>query len=149
MTIKINWVLNDQLAIGAVPRDNNDLELLKKYGIVWIFSLCSKEEINVEINFEDYFSCKRVILPDHKYKEALTIDQLNLAINTLAEIIESGPVYIHCVAAIERSPLVCMAWLIKKHNLNPTQALDYMMDIHKGTNPLPEQLKLLYLINKN
>ncbi len=146
MTIKIDWVLNDQLAIGAAPRDNNDLDVLKKYGFVWIFSLCSKEEINVEVNFEDYFSCKRVILPDHKYKEALTIDQLNLAINTLAEIIESGPVYIHCVAGIERSPLVCMAWLVKNYNLTPTQALDYLMDVHKGTNPLPAQLKLLNLL---
>ena len=146
MTIKIDWVLNDQLAIGAVPRDNNDLRVLKKYGFVWIFSLCSKEEINVEVNFEDYFSCKRVILPDHKYKEALTIDQLNLAINTLAEIIESGPVYIHCVAGIERSPLVCMAWLVKNYNLTPTQALDYLMDVHKGTNPLPAQLNLLNLL---
>ena len=146
MTIKIDWVLNDQLAIGAAPRDNNDLDVLKKCGFVWIFSLCSKEEINVEVNFEDYFSCKRVILPDHKYKEALTIDQLNLAINTLAEIIESGPVYIHCVAGIERSPLVCMAWLVKNYNLTPTQALDYLMDVHKGTNPLPAQLKLLNLL---
>ena len=146
MTIKIDWVLKDQLAIGAVPRDNNDLEVLKKYGFVWIFSLCSKEEINVELNFEDYFSCKRVILPDHKYKEALTIDQLNLAINTLAEIIESGPVYIHCVAGIERSPLVCMAWLVKNYNLTTTQALDYLMDVHKGTNPLPAQLNLLNLL---
>ncbi len=146
MSIKIDWVLNDQLAIGAAPRDNNDLDVLKKYGFVWIFSLCSKEEINVEVNFEDYFSCKRVILPDHKYKEALTIDQLNLAINTLAEIIESGPVYIHCLAGIERSPLVCMAWLVKNYNLTPTQALDYLMDVHKGTNPLPAQLKLLNLL---
>ena len=39
--------------------------------------------------YEDYFSCKRIILPDHKYKETLTINQLNLAINTLSEIIES------------------------------------------------------------
>ena len=146
MTIKIDWVLNDQLAIGAAPRDNNDLKVLKKSGFVWIFSLCSKEEINVEVNFEDYFSCKRVILPDHKYKEALTIDQLNLATNTLAEIIESGPVYIHCVAGIERSPLVCMAWLVKNYNLTPTQALDYLMDVHKGTNPLPAQLNLLNLL---
>ena len=71
---------------------------------------------------------------------------MNLAINTLAEIIESGPVYIHCLAGIERSPLVCMAWLVKNYNLTPTQALDYLMHVHKGTNPLPAQLKLLNLL---
>ena len=128
--------LNNKLAIGAAPRYLRDLEELKKNEIVWIFSLCSKEENNAKVNFEEYFSCKRLILPDHKYKEALTINLLNLAVNTLAEIMESGPVYIHCLAGVERSPLVCMGWLIKNYNLTVTQALDYLMEIHKGTNPL-------------
>ena len=52
-------------------------------------------------------------------------------------------VFLHCVAAMERSPLVCMAWLIKHKNLSITQSLDYMMSINKGTNPLPSQLKVL------
>ena len=41
MSIKIDWVLNNKLAIGAAPRDMRDLEELKKNEIVWIFSLCS------------------------------------------------------------------------------------------------------------
>ena len=32
------------------------------------------------------------------------------------------------------------SWLIKKHNLKPDLALDYLMQLHVGTNPLPEQL---------
>ena len=143
MAFKIDWVLIDKLALGSAPRKIDDIEELKKNKFKWIFSLCSKKEITVEVNYEDYFSCKRIILPDHKYKESLTINQLNLAINTLSEIIESGPVYIHCVAGFERSPLVCIAWLVKNYNLTTTQALDYLMDVHKGTNPLPDQLKLL------
>ena len=98
------------------------------------------------MNYEDHFCCKRIVLPDHKYKEDLTIDKLNLAINTLAEIMEIGPVYIHCVAGIERSPLVCMAWLVKHYDLTPTQALEYLMDVNTGTNPLPKQFRLLKLI---
>ena len=146
MTIKVDWVLRNELAIGSAPKSFEDLNELKKNKIVGILSLCSKEENPSEVKFEEYFVCKRVVLPDHKYKSPPTIEKLELAIETLESILSSGPIYIHCVAGAERSPLVCMAWLIKKHNLNPTQALDYMMGIHIGTNPLPDQLKLLYLI---
>ena len=146
MAIKINWVLNNQLAVGSAPRKIEDIKELKNNRIRWIFSLCSKNEVNVEVNYEENFLCKRIVLPDHKYKETLSIDQLNLAINTLSEIIEFGPVYIHCVAGIERSPLVCMAWLVKYFDMTPTQALDYLMDVNTGTNPLPEQFNLLNLI---
>ena len=146
MHISINWVLTNKLAVGPAPRKQEDLEVLKKNRIKWIFSLCSENEVNVEVNYEEHFCCKRIVLPDHKYKEDLTIDKLNLAINTLAEIMEIGPVYIHCVAGIERSPLVCMAWLVKHYDLTPTQALEYLMDVNTGTNPLPKQFRLLKLI---
>ena len=64
----------------------------------------------------------------------------------MQKIIEYGPVYTHCVFGIERSPLVCMAWLVKHYDLTPTQALDYLMDVNTFTNPLPEQFSLLKLI---
>ena len=146
MAIKIDWVLNQKLALGPAPQNIEDFHELKKNKIVGILSLCSKEEISVSFDFEKNFSCKRVVLPDHKYKEALTIEQLNLALESLASIVEKGPVYVHCVAGIERSPLVCMAWLIQNHDLTPTQALDYLMGVHIGTNPLPDQLRLLNLL---
>ena len=146
MTIKINWVLNNQLALGPAPRKIEDIKELKNNKIKGILSLCSENEINVEVNYEENFSCKRIVLPDHKYKEALTIDQLNAAINILEEIIELGPIYIHCVAGVERSPLVCMAWLVKHYDLTPTEALDYLMNVNVGTNPLPAQFGLLNLI---
>ena len=44
---------------------------------------------------------------------------------------------------MERSPLICIAWLIKENGLNVVQAMDYMMQVHNGTNPLPEQLAIL------
>ena len=146
MVIKIDWVLNNKLALGPAPKKLEDIDELKKNKIVWIFSLCSQKEITININYEEYFACKRIVLYDHKYEDKLTIEQLNLALITLEEIIDSGPVYVHCVAGVERSPLVCMGWLIQKHNLTPTQALDYLMDIHVGTNPLPEQFRLLHFL---
>ena len=32
---------------------------------------------------------------------------------------------------------------VQQHHLNPARALDYLMQVHPGTNPLPEQLALL------
>ena len=54
-----------------------------------------------------------------------------------------GPTFVHCVASIERSPLICMAYLIKKCNLTPIEALDYLMEVHPISNPLPGQFAIL------
>ena len=141
--IKIDWLLHKELAIGPAPWTIEDINELKANGISAILSLCSLEELNKELKLEDYFKCKRIVLPDHKYRKPPSINQLNMALEALEALQLFGPVYVHCLAGIERSPLVCMAWLVKKHNLNPTQALDYLMNNHPGTNPLAEQLKLL------
>ena len=127
-------------------KPKNIIKCLKKNRIKWIFSLCSENEVNVEVNYEENFCCKRIVLPDHKYKEDLTIDKLNLAINTLAEIMEIGPVYIHCVAGIERSPLVCMAWLVKNYDLTPTQSLEYIINVNKVKQMIK---KIFFLFSSN
>ena len=50
---------------------------------------------------------------------------------------------------MERSPLVCLAWLVQEHRMTPERALDYMMQQHPGTNPLPGQLALLHELRSN
>lgn len=66
-----------------------------------------------------------------------------MALQALVELQAEGPVFVHCVAAMERSPLICLAWLMRKRGLTRLQALDYLTELHPGTNPLPEQLALL------
>ena len=144
----VDWVLKNELALGPAPRKKSDFNLLHQKGIVAILSLCGKDEVfykdDISLEFvENKFTCRRVILPDHRVNTPLNLEQLNHALNVLSEIILLGPVFAHCVAAIERSPLVCMAWLIRKHNLKPQQALDYIMQVHPGSCPLSSQLKLL------
>jgi hypothetical protein len=36
-----------------------------------------------------------------------------------------------------------MAWLVRTHGQSPQRALDYLMQVHPGTNPLPGQWRLL------
>ena len=146
MNIKLDWILSNEIAIGSAPKTIEDVNHLKINGINGILSLCSKEENPFNVNLKDFFNCKNILLPDHKYNYPLSIDQLNLALENLSLLKKEGPVYVHCLAGVERSPIVCMGWLVKNHNLTPTQALDYLMNVHHGTNPLPDQFKLLYLL---
>ena len=124
MNIKLDWILNNEIAIGSAPKTFEDIHHLKKNGINGILSLCSKEENPFNINLKDFFNCKNIVLPDHKCNYPLSIDQLNLALENLSKLKKKGSVYVHCLAGVERSPLVCMGWLVKNHKLTPTQALD-------------------------
>ena len=88
-------------------------------------------------------------MPDHKVDKEILLSEIHEIISIIAIFSESGPVFVHCFAAVERSPLICMAWLVSQHELTPQRALDYLMDIHPRTNPLPSQFKLLYSIKNN
>ena len=140
---KFNWVLNGKLAIGTCPRYEEDLIQIKENHIKSIFGLCDPTEAIYPDNLQTTFKLVRYVLPDHKSDILVSSEDLLNARNTLNKLLQEGPVFLHCVAAMERSPLVCIAWLIKYKNLSITQSLDYMMSINKGTNPLPSQLKVL------
>ena len=140
---RIDWVLTNDLAIGPAPRADRHLQRLKDAGIQAVLSLCSAEEAQPPQGFTDQFQCQRIVLPDHRSPDVMTLHQLNSSLLALSELRQQGPVFVHCVAAIERSPLICMAWLVQEKNLSPTEALDYLMQVHPGTNPLPRQYELL------
>ena len=141
---RIDWVLTDELAIGPAPRAERHLVRLKAAGINAVLSLCSVEEAQPPQGLTEQFQCQRIVLPDHRSSDVMTLHQLSSSLLALEQLRQHGAVFVHCVAAVERSPLVCMGWLIKKHKLNPTEAIDYLMQIHRGTNPLPGQFALLH-----
>ena len=140
---RFSWVLVDELAVGPAPRKNRHLVQLEHAGIKSILSLCKKEEAEIPDLINVKFKTLRVVLPDHKAGRIPNPAEFVEALKALYILKKNGPVFVHCVAAMERSPLLCMAWLVREHNMTPDQALDYMMQIHPGTNPLPEQLNLL------
>lgn len=145
---RIDWVLTNELAIGPAPRAERHLQRLKTAGIDAVLSLCSVEEAQPPQGLTEHFQCQRIVLPDHRSPEVITLHQLNSSLLALEELRQHGPVFVHCEAAVERSPLICMGWLIKTHHLSPTESIDYLMQIHQGTNPLPAQLTLLHQVNQ-
>jgi protein-tyrosine phosphatase len=82
-------------------------------------------------------------LPDHKIGVAPIIDEIEDCIQIIKKLKQKTSIYIHCLAGIERSPLICMAWLIKEHKLSMEESMEYMMQVHPNTNPHKEQLDLL------
>mgnify|MGYP006272417103 CR=1 FL=1 len=140
---RISWVLRDQLALGPAPRAARHLDRLEQEGIRAVLSLCAADEHEQPPELRDRFHGARVVLPDHRSGCAPTPAQLQQALSALTSLRRHGPVFVHCLASMERSPLVCLAWLMREQGLTRLQALDYLSQVHPGTNPLPEQLALL------
>ena len=140
---KLDWVLINELAVGRAPLKKSHFEYLANKKIKSILNLCNKEEAPIDESFKSVFNFKRYTLPDHKVNKEIEIFEIKEIIKIIESLKSSGPIYIHCFAGVERSPLICMAWLISKHKLSPQRALDYLMEVHKGSNPLPSQYKLL------
>lgn len=141
--LNFDWVLIDELAVGALPKNDSHLSFLKNNNIKSIFTLCSKEEGHVPINFQNHFNCINYVLPDHRSKKLPKIEEIKECINILENLLKKGGVYVHCFAGVERSPLICLAYLITNKNIDVQNSLEYMMQIHPRTNPLKGQLDLL------
>ncbi|MGB5135663.1 MAG: dual specificity protein phosphatase family protein [Prochlorococcaceae cyanobacterium] len=141
---RIDWVLRGQLALGPAPQRPEHLIELEQQGIGSVLSLCSSEEWPAPSGLEQCFAWVRHPLPDHHSGRYPTLEELESALAAAARLRELGrPLYVHCMAAMERSPLLCLAWLIRHRGLSRIQSLDYLMQVHPGTSPLAGQLSLL------
>ena len=140
---KVDWILVDEIAIGKAPKRKEDFDLLLSNGFKSILSLCYQDEYEFDREFLKPFNYLNYPIPDHRKGKLPTTLEISEALNLLDLAREKGPVFIHCFAAVERSPLICMAWLINKKKMNTNEALEYMMEVHPRTCPLSSQLKLL------
>ena len=146
-----NWILINKLAVGTSPLKESDIKFLKKKKIKNILGLCSEEEVkwNEKINVD--FSCFRIVLPDSNKKILPTNEQLKNAFNLLKDLVSNDITFIHCVASMERSPLLCIMYVMEKYNLSLEEALDFVKRVHTNTNPTNDQLLCItnYISNKS
>ena len=106
-----NWILKNKLAIGTACRNDDDYFLLKRGGIKSILDLRNDYDFlkfnnNFDFRFIDDFKYVNFQLPDHNSKRLATSLEINQGINSLSELILNGPVFMHCHAGVERSPLI-------------------------------------------
>ena len=134
-----NWILINKLAIGTPFISEEQKFFLKGKGIISILDLRNKNDFLL-IDQEKYvkntqgFKYKNFQLPDHKSKRFAQKEEIINAVETLDYLITKGPVFMHCHAAVERSPLISVAFLIKTKKLNCTQAYEYVKQQNKTTN---------------
>ena len=139
---QFDWVLFNELAIGPAPTKIKYLNIIKEKNIKTILSLCDKKEVNLPKEMYEDFICKEFILPDHTSKRIPKKNELNMALEELKKLIKIGPLFVHCLAGVERSPLVCMAWLVREHELSPRESIDFLMQAHE-VHAHYEQLEVL------
>ena len=104
------------------------------------FDLC-KIDYDSQLALYKEFNTVNSGLPDHNSKRFATKNEIEKAVNNLEKLLLNGPVFMHCHAAIERSPLISVAYLIKTKRLNLIQAYEYVKQQNKTTNVLMEQLR--------
>ena len=135
-----NWVLKNKLAIGTTPTQKEDINFLKNNKVKNILGLCSEEESKWHKDLKDCFCCNRFILPDSNQKKLPSKNQIDIAYLTLKDFVNKSTTFVHCFASIERSPLLCIMFVMEKYNLEIEDALDYVKKVHKYTNPRNNQL---------
>jgi protein-tyrosine phosphatase len=83
-------------------------------------------------------------LPDRYYTTQLEVPQLAKVVEVVHQSVQNHlPVYVHCLAGIERSPTVCIAYLCLYQNLELWEALNWIKQVHPSTMPNESQLRAL------
>ena len=138
-----NWILYNELAVSSAPIKKKHFAFLNEKKIRSILNLCYEEEIEIDRDLSREFTIVRYPLPDHKKNQPPLISDITNALDILSSFDSNNPILVHCFAGIERSPLICAGWLIRKFGYNIYEALDYVKQSHPPACPLDYQIEVL------
>jgi hypothetical protein len=137
----IDWVLPRTLAVGRLPQAV-DGDTLAQADIQAVLALCSESEGPWPNGLEHRFYCRRIVIPDSHYTTALTSHHIEAAVDHLHACIECRlPVFVHCLAGIERSPIICTAYLCKHQNYSLWESLNWVKQVHPDSLPTEQQIQ--------
>ncbi len=140
----LRWVIPQKLAIGSLPTIAHHPRLIAAK-IQVIFSLCAAAEGELPTVVKQDFKWIYLPLPDSHYEQLLQVEQLAEAVEILHQCLEANEsIYIHCLAGIERSPTVCIAYLCLHKKMELWAALNWLKQIHPRTSPTDMQLKTIH-----
>ncbi|OLP15696.1 hypothetical protein BST81_25030 [Leptolyngbya sp. 'hensonii'] len=137
----MSWVIPGKLAVGGSPQPG-DSAVLAQANIRVVLSLCANSEEPLPEDVSQSFRCLRLVLPDSHYRSEMKPSQLMAAVDMIQHSIEHHlPIYVHCLAGIERSPTVCIAYLCRYRNLELWEALNWLKQVHPLSMPTESQLR--------
>ncbi|AFY28400.1 hypothetical protein Cyagr_1222 [Cyanobium gracile PCC 6307] len=142
-SLPCSWVLTGQLAIGPMPRSDRHWRQLEEAGIRSRFSCCYQEEETALIIPAGWRS-DRISLPDHRAQEPLLHHRLALALaRAEALVTDAAPVYLHCMAGYERSPLLAVGLTARLRGIDLLAALAWVRRCHPMAMPIYDHLVML------
>jgi hypothetical protein len=142
-SLPFSWVLTNHLAIGPMPRGESHWRQLEEAGFRSRFSCCYPEE-EEGIILPVGWRSDRVSLPDHREQEEMQAERLALAIRQAQVLLsEAPPVYLHCMAGRERSPLVAVGLTARVRGIDMLGALAWVRRCHPIAMPIYPHLVLL------
>lgn len=142
-SLPCSWVLTGQLAIGPMPRTDRHWQQLEEAGIRSRFSCCYPEEESALLVPPGWRS-DRISLPDHRQQEPLRQERLALALARAEALVnEAAPIYLHCMAGFERSPLLAVGLTARLRGIDPLAALAWVRRCHPMAMPIYDHLVML------
>lgn len=142
-TLPWSWVLTNRLAIGPMPRKLKHWQQLQEAGFQSSFSCCYPEEDCDLIQPEGWIS-DRVSLPDHRNQEPMKEENLALALLRAEQLLyQSPPLYLHCMAGYERSPLLAVGLTARVRGIDLFAALAWVRRSHPTAMPIYPHLVML------
>lgn len=139
----ISWVIDNKLAVGPLPTEATQSVLLDA-GIQSILTLCGEVEGTPPATLRQAVQWTRYVLPDSHYDYPLTVELIKPAIDIVRQsILDKRAIYVHCLAGIERSPTVCVAYLCLYEQMQPWEALNWLKQTNPRTGLTSEQVKIV------
>jgi len=143
LPIPYSWVLTNRLAIGPMPASEAQWLQLEQAGLRSCFSCCYPTE-QADVPAPPHWRSDQVPLPDHRQQEPLNADRLAAALDRAQRLLQAGaPLYLHCMAGIERSPLIAIGLTARERQLSLFDAIDWVRRCHPASQPIVPQLELL------
>ena len=129
----LSWVLPGSLAVGRLPK-LSDRPRLTRDRISAIVSLCAESEGSIPATIRSAVHYAGFPLPDSRYHTNATPTQVYPILDHIHRCIQaSQTVYVHCLAGVERSPMICAAYLCQYHALSAQESITYLTQQHPNT----------------
>lgn len=143
LPLPYSWVLTGRLAVGPMPAGEAHWQQLEQAGLRARFSCCYPHEEG-PAPVPPHWVSGGVPMPDHRSQEPLEPERLASALAAAERLLHQGaPLYVHCLAGIERSPLIAVGLAARARHLPLFDALDWVRRCHPAALPLVTHLELL------